>query len=128
MMKNIFSLDLYYVKIYRNKFIIENVSENTVQRSFSPSMPFTTERLLVGEFSLAVEFLKNAIKSMFANKLMLRKPAILLHPMEMISGGLCEVEHRLFQELALAAGGHKVVIWTGEELSKVQVKEKLDNA
>lgn len=42
----------------------------------------------------------------------------------MIEGGLSPVEERALRELAFGAGGHKVVIWVGKELSNEEVIEK----
>ena len=38
-----------YIKVYKNKFIIRHI-ENKKEISVSASEPFTTKRLLIGEF------------------------------------------------------------------------------
>lgn len=130
MLSTFFAADLY-VKVYRNKFIIENintVTDNAAARSFKTFIPescFTTERLLAGNFMAAEHCLKKAVKSTLPKRLIPLSPAILIQPMEMIEGGLSEVEERLFQELAHGAGAFKVVVWLGKELSASEVAEKI---
>jgi len=53
------------------------------------------------------------------------KPKYLMHPIEMVTGELSQVEYRVFIELALSAGGRAANVWIGNELSDNGVKEKL---
>ena len=47
--------------------------------------------------------------------------------MEMIDGGLSQVEERAFIELATGAGARKVVLWIGHELSDQEVINYANN-
>ncbi len=51
---------------------------------------------------------------------------ILIHPLEMTDGGLCQIEERLFLEFAMRTGASKALVWVGPELSDEEVKEKLN--
>ena len=49
----------YYVKIYKNKFIVKNIIENN-EITLTATQPFSTARLLVGEFNEAEKLLTKA--------------------------------------------------------------------
>jgi rod shape-determining protein MreB and related proteins len=53
-------------------------------------------------------------------------PRIVIHPLEMVEGGLSEVEERIFREVAISAGASKVIVWVGKDLNDAEVKEKLN--
>lgn len=91
-------------------------------------MPFTTERLLVGQFYAATNELKKGIKSNFGNGFLPVKFDALIHPMEKTEGGLSEVEERTLLEVAAGAGARKTSVWVGHELSDHEVVEKLQNS
>ncbi len=50
---------------------------------------------------------------------------ILMHPLEMVEGGLSQVEERVFYELAIGCGAKKVVVWSGAELADSEITAKL---
>ena len=87
---------------------------------------FTTTRLLVGQFRVAQTALKEAIGKLIGGGLFAASPQVVIQPLDMTDGGLCEVEERVFRELAVGAGAAKVVVWLGHELSDSEVKGKLD--
>jgi hypothetical protein len=120
--------ELLYVKVSKNMFEIIKVSGEPVVEVITSLEPFTTRRLLVGEFSLAEHLLITGVKKVLPRRLIKRKPAILIHPLEMVEGGLSEVERRVLREVAVSAGAHKVEVWVGDELNPHQVIEKLKNA
>lgn len=120
--------DLLYVKVSKNKFEIIKVSGDPVVEVITSFEPFTTRRLLIGEFTLAEYLLVTGIKKVLPRKLIKRKPAILMHPLEMTDGGISEVERRLLREIAISSGAYKVAVWVGDELNSHQVIEKLKNA
>ena len=65
----------------------------------------------------AEELLRKAIQKISKSKLIPSAPAIVIHPMERLEGGITDVEMRVFRELALGAGAREVVLHVGEELS-----------
>jgi len=52
---------------------------------------------------------------------------MVIHPIEMVEGGLSQVEERMFKELATAAGARKVSVWLGHELSDQEVVRRLEH-
>lgn len=117
-----------YIKIYKNAFELLLLNHEASSVKYTPNMPFTTTRLLVGNFNTAVDCLRKAIKETLNNKWGLNTAVILMHPMEMSEGGLSEVEERILMELALASGARKVKIHVGPELSKAEALEHLKKA
>lgn len=122
MLKKLFISNVY-VKIYKNNFTVKNVDKN-IEVVISAIDPFTTTRLLVGEFNNAEKLLKETLKKLFKDQWYAASPIIVIQPMEMIEGGLSPVEERVLRELAFGAGGRKVVVWVGKELSNKEVIEK----
>ena len=122
MLKELFISNVY-VKIYKNKFTVKNVDKN-IGVVINAIEPFTTTRLLVGEFNNAEKLLKETLKKLFTGQWYAASPIIVIQPMEMIEGGLSPVEERVLRELAFGAGGRKVVVWVGKELSNEEVIEK----
>ncbi|MDO6442876.1 hypothetical protein [Marinobacter sp. 2_MG-2023] len=116
-----------YVKVSRNRFEIMKVSGKPVVEIVCAPEPFSTSRLLIGEFVRAEHELLNGIKKVLPKKLIKRSPAVLMHPIEMTEGGLSEVEVKVLREVAFGAGAHRVELWEGEELSPQQALEKLEN-
>jgi hypothetical protein len=104
-----------YARIYANRIRVRNL-ENGIEVDLRSEAPFTTKRLLVGEFSKAERLLKNGLRKVHKGTFS-PSPIILIQPMEMVEGGLSEVEERLFKELAAGAGARRVLIWIGHELS-----------
>lgn len=124
---NRFFTRVLYIKVIRNAFKISSITEPGDERLFSSEQPFTTQRLLVGQFSVAHTCLKAAVRAMSGTGLIRLAPLVVIHPQEMVEGGLSEVEDRLFRELALGAGARKVVLWTGRELRPEEVIDLIKN-
>ncbi|WP_415882384.1 hypothetical protein [Neptuniibacter sp. QD34_54] len=124
MLKKLFVADLY-LKVRKNKFEIKNLTENSVWTIATPEQPFTTERLLVGQFSAAEPVLKELVKDVMPSGFMKKSAQIIIHPMDMVEGGLCEVEERIFTELGLGAGAFKVKLHVGEGLTDDEAKKLL---
>jgi len=113
-----------YVRVRRNQFRIRHVDSGT-DTTFQADVPFSSVRMLIGEFTAAEQALKAALKNAEKDRLLRLPPQILMHPLEMIEGGLSQIEERIFLEVAMGAGASKAVIWLGPELSDDEVKEKL---
>jgi len=110
-----------YVKIRRNAFELRHVDSG--QRcQVTSSQPFSTKRLLIGEVLVAETYLLEAVKGMFRKQWFRPAPVLVMHPLEMIEGGLSSVEERVLLELAEAVGGRQGVVWIGEELTDEQAK------
>ncbi len=114
----------FYVRVRRNQFRVRHVSSKA-EAVFEAQPPFSTERLLIGQFMAAEAVLKRALKELSKGGLFAVAPQVVIQPLEMTEGGLSEVEERVLKEVALGAGARKAVVWVGGELSDAQVQEKL---
>jgi len=112
-----------YVKVSKNQFRVRHVVDNK-EIVVSAIEPFTTTRLLVGEFAVAEKYLKDGIKKLHEGRWFAASPVIIIQPLEMIEGGLSQVEERVLRELAAGAGARKVFVWVGHELSDQEVIQR----
>jgi hypothetical protein len=83
--------------------------------------PFTTARLLVGQFREAASLLRKAVRELAGGRLFAASPVVVIHPTEMVDGGLSEVEERVLRELALGVGARSVVVHVGPALADAEV-------
>ena len=116
-----------YIKIYRDRIDIRDVGGEKRSLSLRPVSPFTTERLLVGEFSIAEKLLKDGFKQMNKGILLAYRPLVVIQPMEIVGNEISEVEERILMELALGSGAYEAVVWKGHQLTDTEVVEKLGN-
>ena len=117
-----FRTDLY-VQIGVNRVRVRNVDGGANVERLS-KVPFSHPRMLVGNFTEAQALVKAAVAEAKGSSFF-RTLRIVMHPTEVVSGGLAQVEDRVFRELALGAGAAKVVVWVGIELGDEAVKAKL---
>jgi len=113
-----------YIKVFSNRFELRQI-ETGKSISITSSNSFTTTRLLVGQFTEALESCKNGMKQLHERKWFSPSPIVIIHPMEKIETGLSEVEVRILKELAVGAGARKSTVWVGHELSDQEVMSKL---
>lgn len=111
-----------YIKLKKNTVWAKCIETQRVAELISPQ-PFTTKRLLVGQFSIAEPIVQSLVRQVYSRSLI--APKVLVHPLEYIEEGLSEVEERCFCDLAAQVGARKAVIWIGAELSDGEVVEKL---
>src|SRR5690554_1189046 len=122
--QKLFTTDLY-IKVSKNKFEAKNLSFDEGWQTVHATEPFTTERLLVGTFSVAEPLLTQLITNVTPRSFIRQNLRVVIQPMELIEGGLSEVEERILKELALAAGAFKVAVHAGAELSDAEAKKLL---
>lgn len=113
-----------YARIYTNRIMLRLVRKNTIVERFSEP-PFTSHRLLVGDFTTAEKLLAGSVKELVGRSWFALSPSILVHPVEMVDGGLSQVEERVFLELGYGARGRNVKVYVGPELNDQAVIEKL---
>ncbi|TXS91941.1 hypothetical protein FV139_14540 [Parahaliea maris] len=118
-LRNRFSTPLH-IQIYANKIRVSTLDLPQRHMERIPQEPFTTPRLLVGNFKSAEKCLADAISELTRGKWMKKSFRVVIQPMEMAETGLCEVEERVLSELASSAGAHEVVIHVGALLSREQ--------
>ena len=110
-----------YVKIYENRIHIRNINDRK-EIELTATSSFSTERLLIGNFTVAQTLITKGIKIVMGKKFF--APLILMHPIEKIDGGLSQVEERVLKDLAIMTGAQKVILWVGNELNDEDVLEK----
>jgi hypothetical protein len=126
MLKKLFVEDLY-IKIYINRFEVKNVSLQGEWKTLCADSAFSSTRLLVGNFTAAEQALSAAVKSAASATWLRKRPRIIMQPMELLEGGLSEVEERLLKELAYGVGAFKAMVHIGGELSNEQATERLNH-
>jgi rod shape-determining protein MreB len=109
-----------YVQVRKNSFWLRHIEGNK-EREVSAQTPFTTTRLLVGQYQAAEALLRKAIRDIGNGGLFQVSPIVVIHPMEMVEGGLSEVEERALRELAKGAGARQVFVHVGAPLSDPEV-------
>jgi rod shape-determining protein MreB len=112
-----------YVRIYENRIHIRNIDDRK-EIELSAESPFSTRRLLIGNFTVAQTLLKKGLKMVMGKQFF--APAFVMHPIEKLDGGLSQVEERVLRDLAIIAGAQKVVVWIGPELTDDEVLGKVE--
>ncbi len=79
--------------------------------------PFSHPRTLFSNFEAAEKILQHIIHTLSKHKFLTPSPLTVIHPMEKLEGGLTQIEHRAFQELALGAGSRESLVYQGSELN-----------
>lgn len=98
-----------YVQVRKDAFRLRHIG-NGQEKQVHAIEPFSTDRLLVGQFSIAQRLLKQALGELSRARLFAPAPVVLIHPVEQTEGSLCEVEERVLYELARGAGARRVHI------------------
>lgn len=114
-----------YLRIYVNELRLKCL-ENSKISELVANPPFSTTRLLIGEFAVAEALLQDGLEALFGNEWQQLRPRFLIQPMAMLEGGLCSVEQTILRELAAAGRARAEVIHTGEVLTDAQVLEHFD--
>jgi hypothetical protein len=112
-----------YVRITRNTIRVKNLKSGE-EASVIAEVPFSTTRLLVGHFESAEKTLKAALAKAGGGSFVLR-PRMLVHAMELVEGGLSQIEERVLHEMGIGAGAKKVVVYAGPALADADVSAKL---
>jgi rod shape-determining protein MreB len=111
----LFSITVY-VRIWRNRLETRCIESGEVVTSASGE-EFSTDRLLVGRFKVAEQRLRDAFGKVLPGRFIRPSVFALMHPVEMVEGGLSEVEERVLLELAASAGARRYATHVGAELS-----------
>ena len=111
--------DAIYVQVFRDRFVVKNM-DTGASKEVSRDMSHASPRMLIADFTMAQHQLKEAVKSVRRG---LRAPEVLVHPMELMEGGVTPVECRVFVELGVGAGASKAAVHEGAPLSPDSVKK-----
>lgn len=112
--------NIVYLKVLPNRFELKHIESGKLVVEIS-NEPFTTHRLLVGNFTSASRTLKLGMKRLHERRWFAPSPIVVVQPMQHTDNGLSEVEERVLRELAAGAGARRVIVWVGHELSDAEV-------
>ena len=115
------NVDSIYVQVYRDRIAVKNIATGE-STEVMRDMTYASPRMLIADFTTAQHQIKEAIKTV---KRGLRAPEVLLHPMELIEGGITQVEYRVFVELGLGAGASKAAVCSGAPLPDESIKKAI---
>lgn len=118
MFENWFKSKTAYVQVCKNQFKIY-LSHN--QKLFIVDAPFSHPRMLLGSSSIAKRCLCEQFEQqeIFTS---IKNYRVIVHPQELIEGGLSEVEQQAFTTLFLNLGFRQVHVWQGYDLSENQIR------
>ena len=85
--------------------------------------PFKHPRTILADFTAGEVVLKGFLRKLFNGQLFAQSPVLVLHPRVDPEGGFTQIEIRALQELAIAAGAAKVIVWKGRELLDPELLE-----
>ncbi len=111
-----------YIRIKRDEMIFRHI-QGGVEVCLHPQSPFSSARLLVARPSAAGQLVRRGIKAAMGSFGI--APTIVFHPLDIMEGGLSEVEEDSLLKLGYDAGARSVAVVTGAEFSDVQVREIL---
>ena len=111
-----------YVQVRVDRMWVKNIAKGTTaERAANP--PFSHQRSLVGDFTVAQALLKTLVKEVQQG--LVFNTQILIHPLERVDGGLSQIEDRALRELGIGAGATRVAVWIGDTLTDSEVAEKV---
>ena len=86
--QKLFTTDLY-IKVRKNRFEAKNLSFNEDWQAINAEQPFTTERMLIGTFSVAEPLLTQLITNVTPRSFIRQSLRVVIQPMELIEGVVC---------------------------------------
>ena len=110
--------DTIYVKIYADRFVLKNVETSEVAE-IRREPGFRSPRTLIGHFTSTEKEFREGFGKVRRGFF---SPWVLMHPMELIEGGVTQVESRALIELASGCGARRAGIWQGSELAGDRVR------
>ena len=113
-----------YVRMRRNALTLRHI-ESGRELAASTDVAFSNSRLLVANTTLVTGIVKQGMRTILAKFGI--APTIVMHPLEMVEGGLSEVEERSLSDIGYAVGALRVVVVTGPELSDSEVMASVAN-
>lgn len=122
-MANLFDSTVY-ARLYRNRIHLRDLASGT-EFTAQASPPFSTARLLVGEFLPFEQCLKEGLAQVVGKRFFTPRPVLILQPMEMNEGGLSGIEQRVLQEGGLGAGARQVILHEGAVLDDAAARRLL---
>jgi hypothetical protein len=107
-----------YVRLRRNGLTLRHI-ESGREFATGSDVVFSNSRILVANSTLATYVLKQGVRSILATPGI--TPVVVMHPLEMVEGGLSEVEEKSLVEIGSEVA-RQVHVYTGPELSDWEVR------
>ena len=107
-----------YVRLRRNEVKVRHV-ETGRETTLDGGGGFSSARLLVAQSTRVTRLIKDGMHAVLPALGI--APTVVLNPLEMVEGGLSEVEEDSLTEIGYALGARQVLVITGPELSDEQV-------
>jgi len=102
-----------YIQFYENRIKITRLDTQEVVEQIAEE-PFTSVRLLLGDFENGEKCLKLALIKLKFRKWLSPQLSAIVHAMSKTEGGLSAIEMRGFKELIERCGAKKVFIYQNE--------------
>lgn len=115
-----FFAPLAYVQIFRDRLRLSLPDQGVV---VDDRGEFSHPRSILGNFAVGEQTLARALKRAHADRWFTPRPFLVMHPQELIDGGLTQIEERALTEMGLGAGASKVKIWVGAPPTAQQLAE-----
>lgn len=117
-LQSLFMAPPAYVQVFRNRFVISLLASGVrVERAGDFSHP----RMLIGKFQEAEKLLGELLQEAYGKSVFPQRPLVVVHPKEVLEGGLTDIEERVLMEMALGAGARRVKIWKGDDLTAATI-------
>lgn len=78
---------------------------------------FKHPRTLLADFAIAERTLRYFVAKVRPRSFLTFAPVLIIHPQDVLEGGLTQIEIRAFGELGAMIGSRQVYIWEGTELT-----------
>ena len=109
-----------YVQIHKNQFDMKHIEEDK-STSLTAFPSFSTQRMLIGEYSVAEHLFKKGVKELIGSVWIPPMFRIVMQPMELTEGGLCQVEERILHQLAGSMQPRTIKVHLGDALGDEDV-------
>lgn len=112
-MNKLFPKDILYVRAYRDKIEIRNVKTDQ-EISYTVSQTYSNSRMLIADFIVFEQQLRNAINKIREQKLINRSLRLVFQPIDEGISEFSQVEERVFRDSCEYAGASEVFICQGK--------------
>jgi rod shape-determining protein MreB len=119
-MREFFFIPIGYAQVFKNRIKLSIPVKGIVVEEFGE---FSHPRSLIGQFEVGEKAMAKAISRAYPGKLIKPRPFLVIHPKEILEGGLTQIEERALMEMGLGAGASRVKVWQGADLDTEQLDE-----
>lgn len=116
-LQSLFMAPPVYVQVFRNRFVVSLLASGV---RVEGTGDFSHPRMLIGKFQAAEQLLRQLLQEAYeeahGKSVFPQRPLVVVHPKEVLEGGLTDIEERVLMEMALGAGARRVKVWQGDDL------------